>query len=376
MGIVKNINYFLLLLLVSTVAGNVLAEESTVTDPANDGGSLTRSIESLKAIDTEQSFDTSLEDKDAKDSQCQRFPDNDKWVDRLRAGTHSRLCYGASWLDGLFGDEERFQGENFSGKISLGFKQDENDGFDPRLRVRIRAKLPNVSSRLDAFVGRVEDDSFISNTENDQDRFTNVGIRNVEDQDSEWLVGLGYRRPHKESNGFDYSIGAKLSSGFSPYAKVAHRHLFQSRADRYTKTTNTFFWRKEEGFGASSNIEHTKFIGKKNITVLNGTLKYTEEREQLEWFSDATWHHSLSDRRGISSSVYVRGEQESPASIPEFGTTFTYIQPVLREWLYMELGLDFRWERDQADTQFKSATRLGIQFEMLLGDYYRRKRHN
>ena len=138
-------------------------------------------------------------------SQCRREPEIDEWVDRLRASTHSRLCYGVSWVDGLFGDDFRFQGENLSGKVSLGFKHDEVEGIDPRLRVRIRAKLPNVSKRIDAFIGRVDEDSFISNTENKQDIFNNVGLRNAEDRDNEWLVGLGYRRPRSDSNGFDFS---------------------------------------------------------------------------------------------------------------------------------------------------------------------------
>ena len=278
-----------------------------------------------------------------------------------------------SWVDGLFGDDFRFQGENLSGKVSLGFKHDEVEGIDPRLRVRIRAKLPNVSKRIDAFIGRVDEDSFISNTENKQDIFNNVGLRNAEDRDNEWLVGLGYRRPRSDSNGFDFSAGAKLSGGINPYAKVAHRHLFQSQTDRYLKTTNTAFWRKEDGFGLSSNLEYTRFLDSRNITILNSTLKYTEEEEQVEWYTDATWHHSLSNRKGISSSIYARGEQESETAIPEFGTTFTYVQPVMREWLYMEVGVDFRWERDRTGVEYKHATRVGIQFEMLLGDYYRGK---
>ena len=326
------------------------------------------------SFDIEQDEINRLEQLSNKDSKCRRIPDDDKWVDRFRASTHSRLCYGTSWLDGLFGDDVRFQGENFSGKVSLGFKLDEDEGIDPRLRVRIRAKLPNASNRIDAFIGRVEEDSFVSNTEKIHEKFTNVGLRNVEDQDSEWLVGLGYRRPTKDSNGLDFSIGAKLSSGFSPYAKVAHRHLFQSRADRYARTTNTVFWREREGFGVSSNLEYTRYFGERNIAVLSNTLKYTNEKEELEWYSDATWHHSLSDKRGISSSIYARDEQENIGSSPEFGTTLTYIQPVIREWLYMEVGVDFRWQRDQGDTAFKSAAQVGVEFEMLLGDYYRRKR--
>jgi len=320
-----------------------------------------------------------LEDDDTakqlKENGCRKIATSEIWVDRLRAGTHTRLCNTASWVDGLFGEEHQFDGRNFRGKISVGYKHDEIEGFDPRLRVRIRTKLPNVSSRLNAFIGRVEEDSYISNTEVNEDRLNNVGLRSTNDEDSEWLVGLGYRTPTKDNNGWDFSVGAKISSGFSPYAKMTHRYLFETSDDSFWKTNQTVFWRENEGFGVSSNADYTLLLTDDDITVLHGSVKYTEEAEQWEWFTDATWHHSLSDKRGISSSVYMRGEEESVVSIPEFGMTLTYIRPVLRDWLYMEAGVDLRWEKDFGDTAYKSAIRYGLQFEMLLGDYYRRRRH-
>lgn len=297
-------------------------------------------------------------------------------LDRVRAGTQTRLCNTVKWVDGLFGKKEPFRGDEFRGKISLGLKHDEIDGIDPRLRVRIRTKLPNVSKRFNAFIGRVEEDSYISNTEVANDRLNNVGLRSTNDEDSEWLVGLGYRTPNKESNGWDLSVGAKLSSGISPYAKVAHRYLFKSQEDRHWKTEQTIFWRKKDGYGVSSNIDYERFIGENDIWVAHGSVKYTEEGEQWEWFADTRWHHSFSQKKGVSSSIYIRGEEENEVSIPEYGMTFTYVQPFLRDWLMVETGLDLRWEKEfEYQTSYKSAIRLGIQFEMLLGDYYRRERH-
>lgn len=308
------------------------------------------------------------------DNGCKREREGDMWVDAVRASTHSRLCNTASWLDGLFGDSEEFAGQDFRGKVSIGFKHDEIEGIDPRLRVRIRTKLPNVSKRFDAFIGRVEEDSYISNTEVKDDRVSNVGLRSTNDEDSEWLVGLGYRTPSRESNGWDLSAGAKLSSGFNPYAKIAHRHLFPINDVSYFRTVQTVFWRKEDGYGVSSRADYTRQIGQDNIWTTRSDIKYTEEEEQWEWFGETTWHHSISDKRGVSSSLYARGEEEN--SIPEYGVTFTYIRPILRDWLYLETGVDFRWERDRPDIPYRSAVRFGIQFDMLLGDYYKRRRQH
>jgi hypothetical protein len=314
-----------------------------------------------------------MEEK-TKDNKCDVSPDSEQLVDTLRSQTHTRLCNTASWFDGLFGDKYPFDGEQFRGKVSLGFRQDEFDGFEPRLRVRIKTDLPNVSQKFSAFVGRVEEDSYISNTEVDGDRLNNVGLRSTNDDESEWLVGLGYRNPNKNSNGLDLSVGAKLSSGLAPYAKVAYRYLFKPNDLHYWHTTQTVFWRKQEGYGVSSKLDYTYILGDRDIVEWDTNIKHTEEAKQWEWITSTTWHHEFTRTTGISSRIYVRGEEENPVSVPEYGITFTYVRPFLRDWLMVETGIDFRWEKQHEHGEYDDAIRLGVQFEMLLGDYYGRER--
>ncbi|MCH2191257.1 MAG: hypothetical protein MK188_10065 [Gammaproteobacteria bacterium] len=331
--------------------------------------------EEAAEVKKDKDLDEPKNSKEKPDYQCNQAPASDEMVDRIRASAYVRLCNTAGWLDGLFGDEEQYPGDKFRGKISLGFEEDEVEGLDPRVRVRIKTKLPNMSKRFDAFLGRVEEDSYISNTEVNEDRVNNVGLRSTNDQDSEWLVGLGYKRPGNDHNGWDYSVGTKISSGLKPYAKATHRSIYETSLDTYWKATQTLFWRQQDGFGVSSNTEYTRLIGDNDIWVTHASLKYTDEGGQVEWFADTRWHHSFSKTRGISSSFYVRGEAENEVSIPEYGLTFTYIKPVWRDWLYLETGLDWRWEKQtKAETSYKSAVRFGIQLEMLLGDYYKRDR--
>ncbi len=311
--------------------------------------------------------------KDNKEK-CNADLPTERWVDRVRRNSHRGLCKSVMWIDGLFGNEHEFEDENFSGKLSIGFRQDEDDGFDPRLRVRLRTKLPNVSNRLNAFIGRVDEDSYISNTEVNEDSVTNVGLRSNDDEENEWLVGLGYRKPNKNNNGFDFSVGAKLSSGIRPYAKIAHRHLFNPSDKHFIRSTQTVFWRRDEKFGVSTSFDYTYLLNRKDIIEFDASAKYTEEDEQWEWVTGSTWHHSITQKKGISSRVYVRGEEENPVSIPEYGLTFTYIRPFLRPWLFLETGVDFRWEKEDVDASYKSATRFGLQVQMLLGDYYKNRR--
>jgi len=304
---------------------------------------------------------------------CLKESPTDIWIDKVRSTSHTQLCKTVLWVDQLFGDEHQFDDQNFRGKLSLGFRQDEEDGFDPRVRVRIKTKLPNVSNKLNAFIGRVDEDSYVSNTEVDQDSVSNVGLRSNDDEDDEWLIGLGYRNPNKDSNGLDYSIGAKLSGGFSPYARVAHRYLFNYSERQFWRATQTVFWQRDDGFGVSSRLKYNYAANDRNIFEWDNNIKYTEEEDQWEWITSGTLHHSFSKKNGLSSRLYVRGEEENPVSIPEFGLTFTYVQPFLRPWLFIESGVDFRWEKEFADSAYKSQTRFSLQFQMLLGDFYGRQ---
>ena len=263
-----------------------------------------------------------------------------------------------------FGDDHEFDDEQFTGMVSVGFRQDESDGFDPRIRVRIKSELPNVSSRLNAFIGRVDADSYISNTEEGGNRANNVGLRSNDEQEDEWLIGLGYKRAKEDRGGLDYSVGAKLNSGLSPYAQVAYRANFVERENHHWRTRQTVFWKKTEKFGFSSRLNYNYFIGEKDILDWTTDLKYTEEQEQWEWITSTALHHSISSRKGISSRVYARGETNIEVDIPEFGVTFTYIRPLWRDWFIMEAGVDFRWEKEFNSQGKLSKSNTGLPFSL------------
>lgn len=342
------------------------------------GNSIAASQSRPKAQDITEKSETTDTDNppaDKNDKPCKLDQENNDWVDGVRHGTYSRLCNTVSWFDGWFGDEHQFNDESFRGKVSLGFKHDEVEGFDPRLRVRIRAKLPNASNRFDAFLGRVDEDSYISDTENNRNQINAVGLRSNDEENAEWLFGLGYRNPDVNNNGFDFSIGGKISSGIQPYAKIKYNHSFRQSETNYWRTRQTVFWRKKDGYGFSSNLDFTKLLTDRDILEWDTSIKYIENSSQWEWITSTTWHHSFNNRKGISSRAYIRGEEENPVSIPEYGITFTYVKPFLKPWLSLETGVDFRWEKFLETERYENSIRFGVQLNMLLGDYYGLNKH-
>lgn len=365
----KASNLCIVVLIISLFSTNTSAQVEMTHNKEN-----TQPHKLSDPTNSEQTSSDPKESKNSDDQKCLTELESDEWIDRMRHKTHHRVCRSVLWVDALFGDEHEFNDDNFAGKVSIGFREDEDEGFDPKLRVRIKTRLPNVSDRLNAFIGRVEQDSYISNTEIDEGSLSQVGLRSVNDEEDEWLIGLGYRNPDKNSNGFDVSVGAKISSGLQTYARLAHRHLFQPSERNSWRTTQTVFWQSDDRFGVSSTLDYTHIINNRNILEWDSSIKYTQFAKRSEWITSGVWHHSLTAKKGISSRIYVRGETERAVKIPEFGTTFTYVTPFLRPWFFVETGIDFRWEKEIPQREYQSNIRFSLQFQMLLGDYYSRIR--
>ncbi|MGH1540859.1 MAG: hypothetical protein ACRBHB_10590 [Arenicella sp.] len=302
---------------------------------------------------------------------CEREHRSDEWLDKLQANTHSNLCRTVRWFDGLFGDEETFDSKNFSGKVVLGFKDSERDGFDPKLRIRIKSKLPNVSTRFNAFIGRVDEDSYISDSRSSADNIADRGI-NASNEDPEWLIGLGYSK--EVDRGFDYSIGAKISSGLNPYAKIRYRHLVDLGEKQYLKLAQTLFWRRDDGYGTTTNIDYSHVLGKKDILGWASSGKFTEKSDQWESISGLTWYHRFKDKKAIASRIFVRDEEKNPVSYQEYGLSLTYRQPLFRRWFFIEAAIENKWIRDEVGQPRDSSFQFGLQAEMVFGKHYENRR--
>lgn len=318
------------------------------------------------------------ENQVSQESGCTRNNTNNAWIDQLQVNTHTSLCKTVRWIDGLFGNSEKFDSDGFSGRIIFGAREDEEDGFDPRLRVRIKSKLPNVSKRFNAFIGRLDEDSFITenNSANDNAVSHNTITRET-NNDANWLLGLGYSQ--NQDRGFDASIGAKISSGLNPYALARYRYLVSTTIPHYLNLTQTLFWRRDERYGFSSSLDYSYTLGEKDILGWGLGAKYTTENNFWETQSAATWYHKFAKNRGIATRFFIRDSEEYSASWPEYGINLVYRRPFLRNWSFIEFGLEKRWEKKQHNDPRASYVRFGAQIEIRFGrhyegDYKKRKR--
>ena len=283
------------------------------------------------------------------------------------------MCKTVKWFDGLFGKGRKFNDNEFGGKISIGFKQTERDGFDEKVRLRIKTKLPNISSRANAFVGRGDESAFVSDSDQDPGGLAETAVRRQIDEESEWLVGLGFSNPKDRRKGFDFSIGAKISSGLNPYTRLRYRYQFKLPANHIFRASQTIFWRNDEGYGTTSNLNYSYLLGLNDILQWGFSGKFTEEEDQWEWVNSTNWYHRLKNDHAIVTRAFLRGEEENTESLPEYGISLTYRRPFLREWVFLEGLVEHRWFRDSAAEPREGSLGAGLAFIMEFGHIARKR---
>jgi hypothetical protein len=227
-------------------------------------------------------------------------PERDQVLDRVRRTLAVTACASSAWLDGLFGDQFHYdQYRDTRGSVSVGSLWSEYDGFDPRLRARVRLRLPQWDQRVSAFAGRVGEEDYISDTEGEFDALpTRIFEGGFEDESV--LVGLGYSSPERTGNDFDAGIGVRVDVPLDPYARARYE-IVRTFADHYVfRARETVFWQNSEGFGSTTRFNIDRALSDRFLVRWNNIGKWTEETVGLEWFSELTLFQKLNDRTGIA----------------------------------------------------------------------------
>lgn len=295
-------------------------------------------------------------------------PDQDTMLYRVRRTLAVTACASSAWLDGLFGDQFHYdEYRDTRGSVSLGTLWSEYDGFDPRLRARVRLRLPQWDQRVSAFAGRVGEQDYISDTEGEFDALpTRVFEGGFEDESV--LVGLGYSSPERTGNDFDAGIGVRVDLPLDPYARARYE-IVRTISEHYVfRARETIFWQNSEGFGSTTRFNVDRALSDRFLVRWNNIGKWTEETVGLEWFSEVTLFQKLNDRTGIAWQNHVSGATDNDVDITRYGTRAIMRRQLTPDWLFLELRLGISWPRFRAWERRDSSIEAGVAFEMQFSD--------
>ena len=286
---------------------------------------------------------------------------------RARRQLSIAACASSAWLDGLFGDQMLYEEYRETyGTLSVGTLWSDYDGFDPRLRFRIRLQLPQWDERISTFAGRVGEDDYISDVEDDFDALPSRQFGTLEDDSV--LLGLGYANPKRTGNDFDASVGVRLDTPLDPYARTRYE-IVRSFAEHYVFSgRETVFWQNSEGFGSTTRLYLDRALSDRFLLRWANLGKYTEETEGLEWYSQMTLFQSVGDRVGLAWQAQIEGATDNEVQI-----TRTAARLIMRrqfrnpDWLFLELRAGVAWPRERIYEERKATPELGIALEMQFG---------
>jgi len=292
-------------------------------------------------------------------------------LERVRRRLSITACASSGWLDGLFGDQQRYEEYNQTyGTISTGALWSDYDGFDPRLRFRVRLQLPQWDNRLSAFAGRVGEGDYVSDTETDFEALPTRQFGNLDDDSV--LLGLGYSNPKRTGNDFDASVGVRLDMPLDPYARGRYEFT-RNFAEHYVfSARESIFWQRSEGLGTTTRLTLDRAMSDRFLLRWTNLGTFTEETKGVEWYSQLTLFQSVGNRTGLAWQAQIEGQTDNEVQI-----TRTAVRLIMRrqfrnpDWLFLELRGGVGWPRFKLIEIRKASPEIGVALEMQFGQQHK-----
>ncbi|HLF57374.1 MAG TPA: hypothetical protein VI942_11065 [Thermoanaerobaculia bacterium] len=295
-------------------------------------------------------------------------PQGEPAIDAARRRLFQTICGAALWFDGLFG-EQRHVGaaERATGRLELSLTQSEFWGFKSRARFNVRVRFPNIDERLDAFVGRDDEDEFV------RDRNEGFALRSqfrqFEDDDDRWVAGLGYGLPGTYEQRTDFRIGGKGGREPEIFAQGRLRRNWFLGDRTLWHLRETLFWTNRENFGITSAIDFDRVLASNLLLRWANVGTFSEETEGLDWRIAVIVYQNLERRgRAIAYETFVRGETDDVVPLREYGARTIFRKPLLgRDWLFGELYLGYSWPQEEPEEKRAGSYSVGFGVELLFG---------
>lgn len=288
-------------------------------------------------------------------------------LERVRRRLTVTACASSAWLDSLFGNQFRYDEYRATyGTVSAGGLWSDYDGFDPRLRFRVRLQLPQWDQRISAFAGRVGEDDYISDTEGDFEALPTRQFGNLEDESV--LVGLGYSSPERTGNDFDLGVGVRVDLPLDPYARARYE-IVRDFGEHYVfAARETVFWQNSEGLGTTTRMYLDRAISDTMLLRWTNLGKYTEETIGLEWYTQLTLFQSLNERTGLAWQWQTEGATDNEVQLTRHAARLILRRQLNQDWLFLEVRGGVGWPRRKLTEDREASPEVGIALEMQFGN--------
>lgn len=286
-------------------------------------------------------------------------------VDDTRILLEETGCRTALWLDGLFTDEADVESaRSTSGYLSTSASYSEFSGFDNKVRLRVRLRLPSLKGQTSAFFGREDDNDFVRDR---VERFSlSTQLPRIDDRE-EWLAGLGYALPGSERWNLDFRVGASGLSDPRVFLRSRLHYTFHSDGESVAYLRVTPFWRTRDGVGVTVGVDYSHVLSPIVLLRLATIATTTEADDGADWTHSITAYQNLNKGRGMAYQAFITGDTNEPEPLYEYGGRVTYRQPLIADKLFGEFSVGYTWPRIDPLLPREGSYEVGAGLELPFG---------
>jgi len=293
-------------------------------------------------------------------------PTGEQKIDATRRRLFETSCSAALWFDGLFGDHgDVGAARRTSGRVELSALDSHYYGTKLKSKVNLRVKLPTMERRLEAFVGRDDEEDFV------RDRNEGFALRSqfpALERDDRWVLGLGYGLPGSYRKRSDFRLGGKLGASPELFLQARHRQNWYLGDRTLWHFRETLFWTTRDGLGATTALDFDRVLTPNLLLRWGNIGTYSESTEGVDWRVTFILYQNLARGRAIAYEAFVRGETDEEVPLNEYGLRGIFRHPIgARDWLFGELIFGYGWPREKIDESRRGSYLIGVGIELLYG---------
>jgi len=286
-------------------------------------------------------------------------------IDKVDKKLYTTVCASARWFDTFFGDARAHdEASTTFGTVSVYLKWTEYEKFEPIFKGRVNIDLPNAERKMKLFVGRLNPEEFLTDTEGTQGAVGPIG----EDDEESWMVGLGYTPLNKGAQRINLSVGVRVDWPPDPYTKVQYRWYHQLGENFLFRFRQTGFWYLEDGVGTTTNLDLEHRPRPETLIRTSTSATFGEATEGVKWWASVNAYRQLAQGKAIGARLWVKGETEAPVDLSEYGVWVFLRRRLHREWLYGDIGTGVSWPREDPFEIRKASWGIALGVQIQFGD--------
>jgi len=299
-----------------------------------------------------------------------------QWLDEVRELVYETVWESAMHVDRWFGSEQPdWAYEQASGSLAPAVLWSRFYGWQHLLRFIGDVPLPQLSDSVHAFIGRLNPEEFISESQASSGAIPNPYAPYPTDQT---LLGIQYTEPVHPGVQWDSGAGLPVTlSRFDPYFKGGYLYELGSPQEGVLIVRQDAFYQSSQGgFGVTTRVDLQRLIGRGLLLSWTASTTYAQRSYGWNSYSTVDAYFAYAESRALVVELTIDGvgactdcnrSFDSPVPLQDYGGKVAYRRSILRDWLILEIRASLDWPRDFFWQHREMSPGVGVAFEMEFG---------